>query len=92
VKVEHERSRIRRGRGNVEECVALGPQIQGSDTGLGAASRGWDRAGAQPNSGFGARTGRQECSEEDAASRHLGFRRSESENAPDFLPAHPGRA
>jgi hypothetical protein len=37
----------------------------------------------EPNGGFGACTGGQESSEEDSASRHLGFRRAENENAPD---------
>jgi hypothetical protein len=60
----------------------LGPQIEGNDAGLGVAAYDLGRARVKPYAGFGARTRGQESSEENAASRHLGFRRSENQKAP----------
>ena len=65
----------------VEEGVALGPQIEGSDAGLGVAANDLGRARVKPHAGFGARTRGHESSEENPASRHLGFRRSENQKA-----------
>ena len=71
VEIEHERSRIRRRGGDVQESVTVEPQIEGSDARLGAATGRSDRPGAQPNRGFGTRAGGHESGEKDSASRLL---------------------
>ena len=59
----------------------MGPQIEGSDAGLGVAANDLGRARVKPHAGFGARTRGHESSEENPASRHLRFRRSENQKA-----------
>ena len=73
MEVQHERSWIKRGWWNVKKCVALGPQMEGIDAGLGAAGNEFGRASAEPNRGLGPRTGGQESGQEDSTSRHLWF-------------------